>query len=134
MRNPAPIVLVASGCQTVPIGGSATAIVEIPIKNKTAKVPVRAGGMFPNKHAVAGVKLVQTGQLDEALKELGMAIAEKPKDWETRAALAAVQEAKGLYSEAKQNYIQANLDKGGDVDPNCLAGIARIDYRLKAGQ
>ena len=69
-----------------------------------------------------------------ALRELELGVAASPADWQARIALAAAQEAKGRFDEAKKNYSKANLDKGGDADENCVAGIKRIEARKKASQ
>ena len=125
--------VLATGCQTIQsVFKPATAVVKIDFQGEPAEVPVTVGRFFPNEEAVAGVKMIQAGQLDEALRKFEAAVAAKPKDWEARIALAAVQEAQGKFPEAKQNYLQANLDKGGQADENAQAGIQRIDARLKS--
>ena len=96
---------------------------------------MQATRWFPNEHSVAGIKHIQIGKYDDAMRELEAALAANPKNWESRLALAAVQESKGQFDAAKQNYTQANMDKkSNEPDPNCMAGIKRIEARQKVGK
>jgi Flp pilus assembly protein TadD len=122
--------LLACGCNTFKdaTGQSKPILVGLTVDGDVAEVPVPTTGSLEYKAAVTPLAYKQ---LPEAIRALQALVQAKPKDWRALFALAVAQEANGDFAVAKANYMAADALNGGGADPDCVAGVKRIEMRGK---